>query len=140
MVYDTEKKFLQQALLGIPTENLVYKLQALRGKIEDYTRCDLNYIVKHATAQSTQSTVASERHPAPELKIGKLKDITTLEELIRQPENKLDGIRIRASGKTRIKGPCGRQQHTQDKMGETKELHGHRIGVFRIRFRTTREA
>lgn len=143
VVYDTEKKILTASFTRNTYGEFVQSFRLCVANPRNYTGCDLNYIVKHAdgTIHAVNGIRASEPSlPAPELKIGKLKDITTLEELIltaREQAGWIYGYELQR--KTRIKRDLadGSSIH-KTKWVRQKKLHGHRIGVFRIRFRTTR--
>ncbi len=143
VTYDTEKKTLTASFTRSTHGVFVKSLRLCVSNPRNYNECDLNYIVKHAdgTIHAVNGIRASEPSlPAPELKIGKLKDITTLKELIlaaREQAGWIYGYELQR--KTRIKRNLadGSSIH-KTKWVRQKQLRGHRIGVFRIRFRTTR--
>ena len=143
VVYDIEKKILTASFTRNNYGQFVQSFRLCVANPRDYTGCDLNYIVKHAdgTIHAVNGIRASEPSlPAPELKIGKPKDITTLQELIltaREQAGWIYGYELQR--KTRIKRVLadGSIIH-KTKWVRQKYLPGYRIGVFRIRFRTTR--
>lgn len=143
VVYDTEKKILTASFTRNTYGEFVQSFRLCVANPRNYTGCDLNYIVKHAdgTIHAVNGIRASEPSlPAPELKIGKPVHITTLEKLIltaREQAGWIYGYELQR--KTRIKRNLadGSSIH-KTKWVRQKKLHGHRIGVFRIRFRTTR--
>lgn len=143
VVYDTEKKILTASFTRNTYGESVQSFRLCVANPRNYTGCDLNYIVKHAdgTIHAVNGIRASEPSlPAPELKIGKLKDITTLEQLIlaaREQAGWIYGYELQRKTRIRRKLADGSSIH-KTKWVRQKKLHGHRIGVFRIRFRTTR--
>ena len=143
VVYDTEKKILTASFTRNIYGESVQSFRLCVANPRNYTGCDLNYIVKHAdgTIHAVNGIRASEPSlPAPELKIGKLKDITTLEQLIlaaREQAGWIYGYELQRKTRIRRELADGSSIH-KTKWVRQKKLHGHRIGVFRIRFRTTR--
>lgn len=143
VTYDTEKKTLTASFTRTASGAFVQSLRLCVANPRENDGCDLHHIVKHAdgTINAVSGICASEPSlPAPELKIGKFKDITTLEELIlaaREQAGWIYGYELQR--KTRIKRDLadGSSIH-KTKWVRQKKLRGHRIGVFRIRFRTTR--
>lgn len=143
VVYDTEKKILTASFTRNTYGEFVQSFRLCVANPRNYPGCDLNYIVKHAdgTIHAVNGIRASEPSlPAPELKIGELKDITTLEKLIltaREQAGWIYGYELQRKTRIRRELADGSSIH-KTKWVRQKKLHGHRIGVFRIRFRTTR--
>lgn len=143
VTYDTEKKTLTASFTRSTYGVFVKSLRLCVSNPRNHNERDLNYIVKHAdgTIHAVNGIRASEPSlPAPELKIGKLKDITTLEKLILAAGEQAGWIYgYELQRKTRIKRDLadGSSIH-KTKWVRQKKLRGYRIGVFRIRFRTTR--
>ena len=143
VTYDTEKKILTASFTRNTYGESVQSFRLCVANPRNHDQYDLNYIVKHAdgTIHAVNGIRASEPSlPAPELKIGKLKDITTLEELIltaREQAGWIYGYELQRKSRIKRYLADGSSIH-KTKWVRQKQLHGHRIGVFRIRFRTTR--
>ena len=143
VTYDTEKKILTASFTRNTYGESVQSFRLCVANPRNHDQYDLNYIVKHAdgTIHAVNGIRASEPSlPAPELKIGKLKDITTLEELIltaREQAGWIYGYELQRKSRIKRYLADGSSIH-KTKWVRQKKLHGHRIGVFRIRFRTTR--
>ena len=143
VTYDTETKTLTASFTRSTSGVFVQSFRLCVANPRNRDQYDLNYIVKHAdgTIHAVNGIRASEPSlPAPELKIGKLKDITTLEELIltaREQAGWIYGYELQRKSRIKRYLADGSSIH-KTKWVRQKKLHGHRIGVFRIRFRTTR--